>query len=340
MGFLFSLKATSASSLSFVLTTVSYAAFSARSPNAQPSTAAKAALIAIGPPSHISLASFTASLNTFFRAAPSCSKSSWVTSISRSQIPRKYASGAATRRPVRIKSRARDSPMSAGRRYVPPAPGMMASRVSGSATTALEPKTRRCVVRASSRPPPNAGAARAAMVGIRSREREAKVARREARKAAVLGTEREPWLVETRHRFSQNKLQWKQYPLFLGKTRSLLEIGARAKARVHLAGENQRPCCARVPLVVHALHLRAQLAEQLPRNRITRARPVQRQDSYPATMRRGDVGNGERGTWRRRVRAEGEEGSRGQPWEGEGGEEGHRGMSCFLPGWSSWRLWA
>jgi hypothetical protein len=83
-------------------------------------------------------------------------------------------------------SRARASPISAGRRYVPPAPGMMASRVSGSATVVVLPKTRMCVVRASSRPPPNAGAARADIVGMGSVEMEVKVLRREVRKLAVL----------------------------------------------------------------------------------------------------------------------------------------------------------
>lgn len=75
--------------------------------------------------------------------------------------------------------------MRAGSRYVPPAPGMIASRVSGSATVVVDAKTRRCVVRASSRPPPNAGAARADMVGMGRVDMEVKVPRREARKLAV-----------------------------------------------------------------------------------------------------------------------------------------------------------
>lgn len=69
---------------------------------------------------------------------------------------------------------------------MPPAPGMIASRVSGRPTTVVEPKTRRCVVRASSRPPPYAGAARAEMVGMGRREMEVRVLRREVRKFAVL----------------------------------------------------------------------------------------------------------------------------------------------------------
>jgi hypothetical protein len=76
--------------------------------------------------------------------------------------------------------------MSAGRRYVPPAPGMMASRVSGRATVVVDANTRRCVVRASSRPPPNAGAASADIVGICNCEMEVKVPRSVVRKFAVL----------------------------------------------------------------------------------------------------------------------------------------------------------
>jgi len=76
--------------------------------------------------------------------------------------------------------------MTAGRRYVPPAPGIIPNRVSGSATVVVEAKTRRWVARASSRPPPNAGAARAEMVGIGSAEMEVRVPRREVRKFMVL----------------------------------------------------------------------------------------------------------------------------------------------------------
>jgi len=63
---------------------------------------------------------------------------------------------------------------------------MIASRVSGRATVVDEAKTRMCVVRASSRPPPNAGAASAEMVGTGSWEMDANVPRSEVRKFAVL----------------------------------------------------------------------------------------------------------------------------------------------------------
>jgi hypothetical protein len=50
----------------------------------------------------------------------------------------------------------------------------------------LEAKTRMCVVRASSRPPPNAGAANAEIVGIGSCEIDANVPRNVVRKLDVL----------------------------------------------------------------------------------------------------------------------------------------------------------
>lgn len=76
--------------------------------------------------------------------------------------------------------------MSAGSLYVPPAPGIMPSRVSGSPTCAVDAKTRMLVQRASSRPPPRARELIALMVGIGRMERAVKVLRRLARKAAVL----------------------------------------------------------------------------------------------------------------------------------------------------------
>ncbi len=69
---------------------------------------------------------------------------------------------------------------------MPPAPGMIARRVSGSATVVVLPKTRICVERASSRPPPNAGAASAEIVGIGRFWIKVKVLRREVRKSVVL----------------------------------------------------------------------------------------------------------------------------------------------------------
>lgn len=63
---------------------------------------------------------------------------------------------------------------------------MMARRVSGRATVAQEAKTRRCVVRASSRPPPKAREEMAVRVGMGRAEMERKVPRRPCRNCAVL----------------------------------------------------------------------------------------------------------------------------------------------------------
>lgn len=77
-------------------------------------------------------------------------------------------------------------PIKDGRRKVPPAPGMIASLVSGRATVDVEPKTRKVVVRASSRPPPNATEETAEIVGMGRRERRVNVSRRVVRKCFVL----------------------------------------------------------------------------------------------------------------------------------------------------------
>lgn len=53
----------------------------------------------------------------------------------------------------------------------------------------VEAKTRRCVVRASSSPPPNAGAASADIVGIGSCDIEVRVPRKDVRKFSVLHSE-------------------------------------------------------------------------------------------------------------------------------------------------------
>ena len=61
---------------------------------------------------------------------------------------------------------ARDGPISRGSRWVPPAPGMMPSRISGWPTLAFSPSTRKSAHRASSRPPPSAYPVIAAMTGL------------------------------------------------------------------------------------------------------------------------------------------------------------------------------
>lgn len=76
--------------------------------------------------------------------------------------------------------------MRAGRRWVPPAPGMMPRRVSGRPTVALELRTRKCVERASSSPPPSATEEMAEMVGMGRLDRDVRVLRRFVRNSAVL----------------------------------------------------------------------------------------------------------------------------------------------------------
>ena len=76
------------------------------------------------------------------------------------------ASSAPTKRPVKMSSFAREGPTSRGSRWVPPAPGMMPSRISGWPSLALSPATRRSQHRASSQPPPSAKPVTAAMTGL------------------------------------------------------------------------------------------------------------------------------------------------------------------------------
>lgn len=77
-------------------------------------------------------------------------------------------------------------PISWRSRYVPPAPGMMARRVSGRPTEAAAENTRRVHASASSRPPPRAIEETAAMDGMERDERARKVRRRSARNRFVL----------------------------------------------------------------------------------------------------------------------------------------------------------
>ena len=63
---------------------------------------------------------------------------------------------------------------------------MIARRVSGRPTVAVEERMRRCVERASSRPPPKAAPPTAEIVGMDRLLRDVKVWRREVRKEAVL----------------------------------------------------------------------------------------------------------------------------------------------------------
>lgn len=85
-----------------------------------------------------------------------------------------------------MRSRARFGPMRAGRRYVPPAPGIIANRVSGRPTVAVDENTRKFVARASSRPPPKAWEEIAVMDGIGREASRVRVLRRVVRNCDIL----------------------------------------------------------------------------------------------------------------------------------------------------------
>jgi hypothetical protein len=121
---------------------------------------------------------------------------------------------------------------------------MIANRVSGRATVVLDAKMRMCVVRASSRPPPNAGAASADIVGMGSCDMEAKVPRRVVRKFAVL---RKP--------VSRNAYKDDANSLFLGKCSPLFQVGACAEACVYFTSQNQCPRRPRFSFIVYAVDM-------------------------------------------------------------------------------------
>mmetsp|Transcript_14007 Transcript_14007/g.19159 ORF Transcript_14007/g.19159 Transcript_14007/m.19159 type:complete len:248 (+) Transcript_14007:293-1036(+) len=79
--------------------------------------------------------------------------------------PYSYAVSASILRPVYIKSFALAAPTFRGKRCVPPAPGIMASPVSGRPNLAFFPATTMSAVRAISNPPPKATPSTAAMTG-------------------------------------------------------------------------------------------------------------------------------------------------------------------------------
>ena len=112
--------------------------------------------IAIGPVSQIMAAmrrhsSISASGGTTRFTSPICS-----------------ASADSTRRPVKINSLALPRPIRRGRRWVPPAPGMMARRVSVRPRVAAVEAMRMSQASASSVPPPSAMPFTAAMTGMPS----------------------------------------------------------------------------------------------------------------------------------------------------------------------------
>src|SRR5579884_300400 len=89
-------------------------------------------------------------------AHPVAASSTSAAATTRSTRPMARASLASTWRPERIRSLARAGPTSRLRRWVPPPPGMMPSRISGWPKRASSAATRKSQARASSQPPPRA----------------------------------------------------------------------------------------------------------------------------------------------------------------------------------------
>lgn len=116
---------------------------------------------------------------------------------------------------------------------MPPAPGMMASLVSGNATVAVELKTRKLVLRASSRPPPNALLDIAEMDGIGSWDRRVNVPRSFARNTATL---------EIMYQYLYALSYSRPSLLFLAHPNPFFQISTSTKGIVHLAGQYQRSC--------------------------------------------------------------------------------------------------
>jgi len=101
--------------------------------------------------------------------AASASASSWSAGTTRETRPARSASAASIMRPVSTISIALALPTARGRRWVPPAPGMMPSLISGWPNLALSAAMMKSHIIASSQPPPSANPATAAMTGLRTR---------------------------------------------------------------------------------------------------------------------------------------------------------------------------
>ena len=102
-----------------------------------------------------------ASVSASLREAASASPGS----TTRFTSPKLNAVSASIKSPNRISSLARASPMSRGKRWVPPDPGITPSRTSGMPSRAILAATRRSQHMANSRPPPRAFPSMAAIVG-------------------------------------------------------------------------------------------------------------------------------------------------------------------------------
>eukprot|EP01139_Manchomonas_bermudensis_P014395 Amastigsp_a508445_28.p2 type:complete len:117 gc:universal Amastigsp_a508445_28:672-322(-) len=95
-------------------------------------------------------------------ASTTCSSGS-----TRDTSPHALASSAVIKSPVRQSSMALDLPTARVSRWVPPAPGMVPSLISGWPNWAFAPARMMSHIIASSQPPPSANPLTAAMIGLR-----------------------------------------------------------------------------------------------------------------------------------------------------------------------------
>lgn len=165
----------------------------------------------------------------------------------------------------------------------------MPSRVSRSASVAVDAKTRSVVANASSKPPPSAKDATAAMLGIGRASIALKTERALVRKSiwlvsrrnamlAVLNiylTATEMSLLTSRQR---NPLGKEDIENILGALErdSLFHISPRTKALVDLASQYQCSCWTCSSFVTYALYLMSQLSDQLARQSIPSVGTIER----------------------------------------------------------------
>jgi hypothetical protein len=165
-------------------------------------------------------------------------------------------------------------PIKDGRRNVPPAPGIIASLVSGRATVDVDPKTRKVVVRASSRPPPNAPEETAEIVGMGRKERRVKVSRRVVRNCFVL---------DFGQYWCYRRAEVKDI-LVSTHSQPLLQVCASAECLIGLGSQNQSSCRTILGLIADLLDLLTEVGKQLSRDRISCCRAIEREDAYVASV--------------------------------------------------------
>ena len=156
------------------------------------------------------------------------------------------------RRPVRISSFAAATPAIRASRCVPPAPGMIPSRTSVSPISAVSAAIRMSQASASSSPPPNATPFTAAMVG-----------RGNAASASMSA------LISPRKTRVSSSVQ----------VRRSFEIRARRERLVALARQHQHAEVGAPGNLTRQVAAKlGQLRDQRPRQRVRRARPVERHE--------------------------------------------------------------